>query len=637
MPIIILTVAVYIPAMRGGFILDDYNEVVENPNIKNHLLISIEDKPFRAIPAALYRLCYAIAGDSPIFFHATNLFFHLIAGLLLGLLIGRLLSRCGVVDRKWGGVAAIYSMAIFLLHPLSVEAVSYVSGLSDVTAAVFVFGGLYLTLLGCENEKINFAHSSIGLLFLIAALFCKENAIVGLVLASGIHFMFAKVNVSFKNIARYAKYIPYILLFIGWSYFRLHHKIDLGSSDPDPYYSRAWWTPFWSLGEYTRLAFWPFGTCIEHGAGPKNPYLSPAVWLGIAMSAIIVYSLIVFIITKNRIYKLTAFAALWWFACLSIVIILPLANPVGDRRAYMALGSFSMSIAMLLHANKNAAIIKRLDIVSIAAIIVLYAGMSARYTHKWETTEKLWGYATQMNVSSARVWNGYGQTLIDAGKIRSAKFACSRAVALEPTLAEALLNLGVISEKEGDPEGAENYFKKLLGINPGYWMSYVDLAGLEEDRGDYKKAEEYIRLALAINPGHHVPWFNLGNVLRLMGRFSDARKAYTEALKVNPGHVGSKVNLALTYEDIGDLTTAKSDLEKILGDDPNVEDALFSISRIEYNLGSTAASISYLERYLKLKQDDGRAWQIMGKMLMSVGKKEEAEAAMRRAESIGSE
>lgn len=96
--------------------------------------------------------------------------------------------------------------------------------------------------------------------------------------------------------------------------------------------------------------------------------------------------------------------------------------------------------------------------------------------------------------------------------------AFRRAVALEPSLAEARNNLGVLLTEANDFEGAARELAeaaRLQGDRPGVWLNLGNaLRGARRDA----EAEQAYQKALALRPSDPNPLFNLG-VLYLDGEF----------------------------------------------------------------------------------------------------------------------
>jgi hypothetical protein len=117
--------AAYLPSIGGPLVLDDFN-LVRDPLVLSPLAggFSAWLGPKRPVLTATFALNHAIVGlDTPVW-HLTNLLIHFGAVFLAWRLALCLLERSGFA-RPDG--AALAAAALFALHPLQTESVSYLS------------------------------------------------------------------------------------------------------------------------------------------------------------------------------------------------------------------------------------------------------------------------------------------------------------------------------------------------------------------------------------------------------------------------------------------------------------------------------------------------------------------------------
>ena len=128
--------------LRGTFQYDDKVEILINPNFQGfgHWAEIWTYNPFRFLLLCTFSLQYNTTGDDPVPFHLANLAIHLLNTLLVASLARRLLSRVGPAAYRvgWGlSLAALATSALFAVHPLLVEGVTYISGRSSILATTF--------------------------------------------------------------------------------------------------------------------------------------------------------------------------------------------------------------------------------------------------------------------------------------------------------------------------------------------------------------------------------------------------------------------------------------------------------------------------------------------------------------------
>src|SRR3954463_210157 len=135
------TIIAYLPAIRGGFIWDDPQYVLNNVNLRDvGGLYSIWFEP-RTSPQ-YYPLVYTTLWIeyhlwqlAPLGYHLVNVLLHATSALLLW----RILRRLGVCG-------AFLAAAIFALHPLHVESVAWVTERKNVLSCVLYLAAAFMYL-----------------------------------------------------------------------------------------------------------------------------------------------------------------------------------------------------------------------------------------------------------------------------------------------------------------------------------------------------------------------------------------------------------------------------------------------------------------------------------------------------------
>lgn len=163
-----LTLAAYANAFAGTFQFDDFNVIVLNPQVASL------PAWWQSMPGIrpLLKLSYALnqgSGLGLFGFHLFNLAVHLGNGLLVWRLLHLLAQRTGLGDS--GARAAWLAAALFLVHPVNTEAVTYISGRSAAFSALFVLAALHVYATRPANRWLS------PLLYACAML-TKESALI---------------------------------------------------------------------------------------------------------------------------------------------------------------------------------------------------------------------------------------------------------------------------------------------------------------------------------------------------------------------------------------------------------------------------------------------------------------------------
>ena len=108
-------------------------------------------------------------------------------------------------------------------------------------------------------------------------------------------------------------------------------------------------------------------------------------------------------------------------------------------------------------------------------------------------------------------------------------------------------NLGLDYE-DSDFQKAKEAYARAIALNPTNADAHVNLGRLFQLEGDLKRAKRHYRLALEASPGHELAIYNTGTVFDELDELSTAAKYYHRA----PGVPDAHYNLARIFELRGD-------------------------------------------------------------------------------------
>ncbi|MDE2089973.1 MAG: hypothetical protein KGJ12_08135, partial [Gammaproteobacteria bacterium] len=158
-----LTAVVYYPGLHGGYVFDDFPNLVDNPQVQIHALnaASLKGAIFSSHAGILHRplsmmsfaLNYYFFGQQPFSFKLVNLIIHLLNGVGLFILGYQLLSAYRRIRQPALPENAVYWMALaagaaWLLHPLNLTGVLYVVQRMTSLATLFMIAGLCFYVWG---------------------------------------------------------------------------------------------------------------------------------------------------------------------------------------------------------------------------------------------------------------------------------------------------------------------------------------------------------------------------------------------------------------------------------------------------------------------------------------------------------
>jgi tetratricopeptide (TPR) repeat protein len=105
--------------------------------------------------------------------------------------------------------------------------------------------------------------------------------------------------------------------------------------------------------------------------------------------------------------------------------------------------------------------------------------------------------------------------------------------------------------EETDIAAAREAYEECLALDPSHADAHVNLGRMLHESGDAAAAEDHYRRALAARPEDATAAFNLGVALEDLGRDLEAIDAYENAVALDPQHSDAYFNLAGACERLG--------------------------------------------------------------------------------------
>ncbi|MBD2054699.1 CHAT domain-containing protein [Oculatella sp. FACHB-28] len=152
-----------------------------------------------------------------------------------------------------------------------------------------------------------------------------------------------------------------------------------------------------------------------------------------------------------------------------------------------------------------------------------------------------------------------GRTLAARGRLNEAIAAYRRAIQIDPNLAVAHNNLGIVLARRGRLQEAVDAYREAIRLDPNLANAYNNLAEVLRDLGQPQEAEQAQAQASAVlnsaSSTNVIDYINLGRALGNQGKHEEAIAAYEIALELNP-------TLGTTYNNLGNSLRSLERLEE---------------------------------------------------------------------------
>lgn len=449
-----LTALIYWPGLRGGFLFDDYPNIVDNTGIHIHdaslssitraALSSPSSEFKRPLSSLTFAANYLLTGLDPFWMKLTNLVLHLVNGLLVFWLTRRLVEATHPgTPRLRCGLAAICVAAGWLLLPINLTAVLYVVQRMESLANLFVLAGLLsyvngriqmLDSSGMKSADYRLGLTQSALSIVIAAalgLLAKETAIMLPLYAGAIEwivFRFAAPQV--ESVATSDRKLDFRVISLFVVVLVLPLILGLSWMLPGLLRPGTWAIRDFTLGERllsearivtdyigwtllptpSALSFYHDDFSISHGL------LAPPSTLA-GITALAALAVVVSVPLVRRRYPLVALGLAFFLGChLLTGTIIPL-ELIYEHRNYFA--SFGLILALVpwlcacmdpVPGGTGKFSLPRRA--ALAGLLILWAGMTAITAQAWSSPLRLAEELAQRAPDSPRAQYELGRTYV---------------------------------------------------------------------------------------------------------------------------------------------------------------------------------------------------------------------------------
>jgi hypothetical protein len=278
------------------------------------------DVPGRQFAALTFALNTAVTGYAPVGWHAVNLALHLVNGILVWRLAARWLA--------WDG--ALVAAAVFLLHPLQTEAVSYVSGRPELLACLWTLASveaLLAPVLGLRQ----------GVALGLAVLFAASSKETGLVVLALLPLVWLAAR---RPITRAAVCASSVLAagVIGWGHGHLVALVTSAYGRTGPLLD-AWAFQSAAIWRYLALVVVPIGQSVDHDIEVIPAALQLVALVGVLLLPLCVWRLWIR-------WPVAALGVAWLLVALSPRLLVPIHEFLNEHQMYVPM----VGIALLVGA-----------------------------------------------------------------------------------------------------------------------------------------------------------------------------------------------------------------------------------------------------------------------------------------------
>jgi len=218
-----------------------------------------------------------------------------------------------------------------------------------------------------------------------------------------------------------------------------------------------------------------------------------------------------------------------------------------------------------------------------------------------------------------------------SGRLRRAEQLYHRVLRIDPTHADALHLLGVVSHQNGKHVAAIDYIRRAIEANPDAATYHGNLGIACQAAGQIADAVTSLRRAVQINPDYGRAHNDLGSALILQGRFDEAAAALERAVSLRPDDAMAHANLAAARKAQGELDQAAECYRRAVELKPDHAAAHNGLGTVLTAQGDLEAAEASYRRAIEIAPEMADAHNNLGHALDARDAEDEAEAAFRKA------
>ncbi len=625
--IILVGGVVYFNSLNGSFIWDDVMLVQKNGYIKGwghvgdifsgHISTKhVDFKFYRPLQMLSYAADNALWGENPFGYHLLNIILH----LLVAFSVFRFSS---IVLRS--GKAGLFTALFFVVHPIHTGAVSYISGRSDLLAALFIFLTLILYIRSFETKNRTIWWYS--LVFCVCAFLARETAIILAGLLLLYHYSFG------KGIEK-GRFIPFVVLMLIYVIARftfLSHVMG-GESDTIPFLGRVAGS-FAAFFTYLKLLFFPYPLHMEYGIRSFS-ILDIRVMAGL----ILLILSVAYVLGQRRKTDRIVFFCLAWF----LAALVPVSN-LYPINAYMAehwmyvpsVGLFMIAGRFLADMSDKEKYAKPV-LVFIISLIAVYGVVTVKQNGYWTSPEVFYEKTLKYASDSSRMYNNLGNVYMNEGRsVDKAVSYFKKAIELKPTFANAHYNLGNVYADKGKTEDAIVYYKKAIELAPAYINTYINLADMYAKSGQAGAAIDILNRAMSVSQAYPDVYNRLAALYMDKGNPGESVNILKKGIMKIPRNASLQYNLGNAYTRSGDVENAVRSYNQAVRLDPGYTDAYYNLGSVYNKAGKVEESIGAYKRVLSIYPRDAGAHNNLMLLYYRTGEYEKAAYHCDKAVGLG--
>jgi tetratricopeptide (TPR) repeat protein len=568
--LVLITFSIYWQALGHPFLIlwDDRSYVTNNTIIKGLTWQNIKTVfsssyfyNYAPIHLISYMVDYTLWGLRPAGFIFTNIFIHAANGVLFYFLLKKW---------WWRTFPAFIAALIFLIHPVQVESVVWISERKNVLSLFFFLIAFYCYLLYREhNGRFHLGFYVSTFFALVLSLLTKATPVVFPLVLLAFDICFPQKR--HRRVWLVDK-IPFFLAVLVAALLTIKSQSPEIGGGTTSYHGGTPLTTLYTmmpvLIRYLGMTLWPTNLSAVY-----SPAIKSGIDLEVALSAMLLFLIMVLgIFFYYRKRDLLFWLLTFFLGLLPVSQIVPLVTLMHDRYLYLPMIGASAFLSslffMALHRDIKWRKLVNATVILVLLIFFIHCSISTiTRIPVWQNDRTLWQDAILKVPYSPKAHYQYAHVMELEGNLNEAIKHYEAGLKLSPLPSERYF-LALLYQKRGLWDKAIEHYTLALSQMPNFLEARNGLALLYMKMGMINQTIEQYRLGLAYQldwaKGHN----NLGAAYATRGDTDKALEHFEIALRLDPRDSEIHYNLGNIFLEKGWRGKAFEEFQKAATLDP---------------------------------------------------------------------
>ena len=616
----VLALVAWHGSFAAPFVFDDAPAVTANPSLRPPRSLAgvlwpavdggatVAGRPLLNLSFAAN---YAWGGLEVRGYHVVNLAIHVAAACLLFGVIRRTGPR-----PEFAGPVALATAALWLVHPLQTESVTYIAQRAESLGGFWLLLTLYgFVRAGAAPPGRGWAGLSVAACWL--GVFTKETIVVAplLVLLHDRTWVAGSFREAWRRRRGY-----YLALAASWLPLGLLVAAVGGRGGTAGFGSgiTVWsyaLTQCEAIGHYLLQAFWPAGLVFDYGT-----------YTVAGLAAVWPQALLVTALVAGTGWALVRRPAWGYGGAVFLLLLAPSSSVVpvasqtiAEHRMYLAL-----AIPLLLVVAGLWRALGARSVPLLLGLIVAATALTVRRNGVYGSEIALWRDTIEKRPGNSRAYHNLSLAELAQGNVPEADRLVRSAIALAPELPEPHYSLGLILTREGRIEEAMASYENAVRLDPRYAAAHNNLANVLLTAGRMEEAGRHYAEAVRLQPDFAVARNSYGNWLIENGRFAEGLAECQAAIRLQPTLAEAHFNAGNASIALGHPVEAEACYREALRQKPDYAEAYNNLGNVLLEQDRVEEALRNYREALRLAADYFEPRRSLAFVLLQLGRATEA-------------